>query len=78
MSVSPVQSRPTPCDPVDRSTPGLPVRHQLPESTQTHAHRVGDAIPPSPSPLSSPAAPAFQRDVNNNDDNTRQPALMSR
>ena len=32
------------CDPVNRSTPGLPVHHQLPEFTQTHVHRVGDAI----------------------------------
>ena len=46
------QSCPTLCDPMNRSTPGLPV-HQLPEFTQTHIHRVGDAIPPS-HPLSSP------------------------
>ena len=38
------QSHPTLCDPVNHSTPGLPVRHQLPESTQTHVHWVGDAI----------------------------------
>ena len=38
-----VQSCPTLCDPMNRSTPGLPVHHQLPESTQTHVHRVGDA-----------------------------------
>ena len=50
-------SRVWPCDPMDRSTPGLPVRHQLPESTQTHVHRVGDAIQPS-HPLLSPS-PAF-------------------
>ena len=37
------QSRPTLCDPMNRSTPGLPVHHQLPESTQTHIHRVSDA-----------------------------------
>ena len=49
---------PTLCDPMDCSTPGLPVYHQLPEFTQTHAHRVGDAIQPSP-PLSSPSLPAF-------------------
>ena len=42
------------CDPVDHSTPGLPVHHQIPEFTQTHAHRVGDAIQPS-HPLSSPS-----------------------
>ena len=34
------------CDPMNRSTPGLPIHHQLPESTQTHVHRVGDAIQP--------------------------------
>ena len=45
------------CDPMNRSTPGLPVHHQLPEFTQTHAHRVGDAIQPS-HPLSSPSPPA--------------------
>ena len=45
------------CDPMNRSTPGLPVHHQLPEFTQTHAHRVGDAIQPS-QPLSSPSPPA--------------------
>ena len=45
---------PTLCDPMDCSTPGLPVYHQLPEFTQTHAHRVGDAIQPS-HPLSSPS-----------------------
>ena len=38
------QSSPTLCHPMNRSTPGLPVYHQLPESTQTHVHRVGDAI----------------------------------
>ena len=41
------QSCMTVCDPMNRSTPGLPVHHQLPESTQTHVHRVGDAIQPS-------------------------------
>ena len=45
------------CDPMNRSTPGLPVHHQLPESTQTHVHRVSDAIQPS-HPLSSPIPPA--------------------
>ena len=45
------------CDPVDCSTPGLPVHHQLPELAQTHVHRVGDAIQPS-HPLSSPS-PTF-------------------
>ena len=45
------------CDPMNRSTPGLPVHHQLPEFTQTHTHRVSDAIQPSP-PLSSPSPAA--------------------
>ena len=49
---------PTLCDPMNRSTPGLPVHHQLPESTQTHVYRVGDAIQPS-HPLSSPSLPAL-------------------
>jgi len=48
---------PTLCDPVNRSTPGLPVHHQLPEFTQTHVHRVSDAIQPS-HPLLSPSPPA--------------------
>ena len=51
------QSCPTLCDPMNHSTPGLPVHHQLPEFTQTHVHRVGDAIQPS-HPLSSPSPPA--------------------
>ena len=52
------QSCPTLCGPMNRSTPGLPVRHQLPEFTQTHVHWVGDAIQPS-HPLSSPSPPAL-------------------
>ena len=40
------QSCPTLCDPMNRSTPGLPVHHQLPEFTQTHVHQVSDAIQP--------------------------------
>ena len=52
------QSCPTLYDPMNRSTPGLPVHHQLPESTQTHVHRVSDAIQPS-HPLSSPSPPAL-------------------
>ena len=48
------QSCPTLCDPMNCSMPGLPVHHQLPESTQTHVHRVVDAIQPS-HPLSSPS-----------------------
>ena len=51
------QSCPTLCAPMNHSTPGLPVHHQLPEFTQTHVHRVGDAIQPS-HPLSSPSPPA--------------------
>ena len=51
------QSCPTLWDPMNRSTPGLPVHHQLPEFTQTHVHWVGDAIQPSHSP-SSPFPPA--------------------
>ena len=46
------------CDPMNHSTPGLPVHHQLPEFTQTHVHQVGDAIQPS-HPLSSPSPPAL-------------------
>ena len=45
------------CDAMNRSTPGLPVHHQLPQFTQTHVHRVSDAIQPS-HPLSSPSPPA--------------------
>ena len=41
------QSCPTLCDPMNRSTPGLPVHHHLPDFTQTHVHRVGNAIQPS-------------------------------
>ena len=52
------QSCPTLCDPMDRSTPGLPVHHQLLEFTQTHVHWVHDAIQPS-HPLSSPSPPTL-------------------
>ena len=52
------QSCPTLCNPMNCSTPGLPVHHQLLESTQTHVHKVGDAIQPS-HPLSSPSPPAL-------------------
>ena len=48
---------PTLCDPMNRSTAGLPVHHQLPEFTQTHIHQVSDAIQPS-HPLSSPSPSA--------------------
>ena len=51
------QSCPALCDPMNCSTPRLPVHHQLPEFTQTHVPRVGDAIQPS-HPLSSPFPPA--------------------
>ena len=50
------QLYPTLCDPMNRSMPRLPVHHQLPESTQTHIHRVSDAVQPS-HPLSSPSCP---------------------
>ena len=65
-SCSVTQSCPTLCDPMDRSTPGLPVHHQVLESTQTHVHWVGDAIQPShPSvvPFSCPQSfPASGKD----------------
>ena len=51
------QSCLTLCDPMNRSTPGLPVHHQLLELTQTHVHQISDAIQPS-HPLSSPSPPA--------------------
>ena len=61
------ESCPTLCDPMDCSTPGFPVHHQLPEPTQTHVHCIGDAIQPSHPiiPLSSclqsfPASRSFQ------------------
>ena len=49
------QSCPTLCDPMSRSTTGLPVHYQLPEFTQTHVHRVSDAILSSPSPAANPS-----------------------
>ena len=52
------QSCPTLCDTMNSSTPGLPVHHQLPESTPIHVYRVGGAIQPS-HPLSSPSPPAL-------------------
>ena len=51
------QSCPALCDPMDCSTPGFPVHHQLPQLAQTHVHPVGDATQPS-HPLSSPSPPA--------------------
>ena len=53
------QSCPTLCDPINHSMPGLPVHHQLPESTQTHVHRVGDAIQPSHPPRPLPFLPSI-------------------
>ena len=55
--ISVAQSCLTLCDPMNRSTPGLPVHHQFLEFTQTHVHRIGDAIQPS-HPLLSPSPPA--------------------
>ena len=59
------QSCPTLCDPMNRNMPGIPVHHHLPEFTQTHIHRVSDAIQPSVVPFSScpqslPASEFFQ------------------
>ena len=45
-------------DPMDCSTPGFPIHHQLPEPAQTHVHQSGDAIQPF-HPLSAPSPPAF-------------------
>ena len=58
-----IQSCQTFCNPMNRSTPGLPVQHQLPEFTQTHVHRVSDAIQPS-HPLSFPSLPALNLSQN--------------
>ena len=55
---SDAQLCPALCNPMDCSTPGFPVHHQLAEFTQTHVHQVGDAIQPS-HPLSAPSPPAF-------------------
>ena len=57
-SCSVIQLCPTLCNPMNHSMPGLPIHHQLPESTQTHVHWVGDAIQPS-HPLSFPSPPAL-------------------
>ena len=53
-----IQLCPTLCNPMDRSTPDLPVHHQLLELAQTYVHQVGDVIQP-PHPLLSPSPPAF-------------------
>ena len=58
-SVQFIQSCRTLCDPMDCSMPGFPVHHQLPELTQIHIHRVGDANQPS-HPLSSPSPTTFK------------------
>ena len=59
-NISSVQSlSPTLCDPMNRSMQCLPVQHQLPEFTQTHVHRVGDAVQPAHS-LSSPFPPSIR------------------
>ena len=58
MLSSVAQSCPTLCDPMDYSTPGFPVHHQLQELTQIHVHQVGDAIQAS-HPLLYPSPPAF-------------------
>ena len=61
---SPVtQSYPTLCDPLDCSTPGFPVHHQLPELAQTHVHLASDAIQPS-HPLLSPSPPTINLSQN--------------
>ena len=54
------QSCPTLCDPMDCTTPGFPIHHQLLEPIQTHVHQVSDAIQPSHL-LSSPSPPTFNR-----------------
>ena len=56
---SSVQLYPTLCDPMDCSTPGFPVHHQLPEHAQIHVHRVSGAIQPPCHPLLSPSPPVF-------------------
>ena len=63
-----IQSCLTLCDPMNRSMPGPPVHHQLPEFTQTHVHQVGDAIQPS-HPLSSPFPPVPKNKAKGGDGN---------
>jgi len=75
------QSCLTLCDPMNRSMPGLPVPHQLPEFTQTQVHRVSDAIQPS-HPLSSPfwswqRIPAFPPAVESRKENTPRALVIS-
>ena len=72
------QSCPTFCDPMNRSTPGLPVHHHLPEFTQTHIHRVRDAIQPSHPLLSpSPHAPNPSQHPNESTLRMRYPKYWS-
>ena len=60
------------CDTMNRSTPGLPVHHQLSEFIQTHVHRVGDAIQPShPRSSPSPPAPSHSQHQSTNESNLR-------
>ena len=71
------QSCPTLCDPMNHSAPGLPVHHQLPEFTQTHAYWVGDANQPS-QPLSSPSSPALNLSQHQGADESNESALCIR
>ena len=75
------QSCPTLCDPMNCSTPGLPVHHQLPEFTQTHVHRVGDAIQPyhplSPLLLLLPIPPSIRVFSNESTIHMRWPKYWS-
>ena len=72
------QSCPTPCDPMNHSTPGPPVHHQLLEFTQTHFHQVGDAIQPShPLPSPSPPAPNTSQHFNESTLRMRWPKYWS-
>ena len=69
------QACPTLCDPMNHSTPGLPVHHQLPETTQTHVHGVGDTIQPTHL-LSSPSLCAFN--ISQHQDLSHESALRIR
>ena len=75
------QACPTVCDPMNRSTPGLPVHHQLPEFTQTHVHRVCDAIQPShlchPLLLLPPIPPSIRVFSNESTLHMRRPEYWS-
>ena len=67
------QSCPTLCDPMNHSTPGLPVHHQLPEFTHTHIHRVSDAFQPSHPLLLPPIPPSIRVFSNESTLRTRWP-----